>query len=73
MSRHFISALLILMPFLIVARVERTLDFKTRRGRRGADHSTTARRLVSGRPRQFCVMWQNSQCSIWFHFDVPGG
>jgi hypothetical protein len=36
-------------------------------------NSTTARRLVSGRPRQFCVMWQNSRCSILFHFDVPGG
>jgi hypothetical protein len=36
-------------------------------------NSTTARRSVSGRPRQFCVMWQNSRCSILFHFDVPGG
>ena len=36
-------------------------------------NSTTARRLVSGRPRQFCVIWQNSRCSILFHFDVPGG
>ena len=26
--------------------------------------SITARRVVSGRPRQFCVMWQNSRCSI---------
>ena len=34
---------------------------------------TTARRSVSGRPRQFWVMWQNSRCSILFHFDVPGG
>jgi hypothetical protein len=30
-------------------------------------------RSVNGRPRQFCVMWQNSRCSILFHFDVPGG
>jgi hypothetical protein len=29
--------------------------------------------LVSGRPRQFIVMWENSRCSILFHFDVPGG
>jgi hypothetical protein len=36
-------------------------------------NSITARRSVSGRPRQFCVMWQNSRCSILFHFDVPGG
>jgi hypothetical protein len=34
-------------------------------------NSTTARRSVSGRPRQFCVMWQNSRCSILFHFEVP--
>jgi hypothetical protein len=26
-------------------------------------NSTTARRSVSGRPRQFCVMWQSSRCS----------
>ena len=44
-------------------------------GRRGlaAISSTTARRLVSGRPRQVCVMWQKRRCSILFHFDVPGG
>src|SRR3954463_8612625 len=35
--------------------------------------SITARRLVKGRPRQFCVIWQKSRCSILFHFDVPGG
>ena len=29
--------------------------------------------LVSGRPRQFMVMWENSRCSIRFHFEVPGG
>src|SRR5882672_8619915 len=29
--------------------------------------------LVSGRPRQFMVMWENSRCSTLFHFDVPGG
>jgi hypothetical protein len=29
--------------------------------------------LVSGRPRQFIVMWLNSRCSILFHFEVPGG
>jgi len=28
--------------------------------------------LVSGRPRQFMVMWLKSRCSILFHFDVPG-
>jgi hypothetical protein len=29
--------------------------------------------LVSGLPRQFLVMWENSRCSIRFHLDVPGG
>src|SRR5579863_8483592 len=29
--------------------------------------------LVRGLPRQFMVMWENSRCSILFHFDVPGG
>ena len=29
--------------------------------------------LVSGRPRQFMVMWENSRCSILFHLEVPGG
>ncbi len=29
--------------------------------------------LVSGRPRQFIEMWQNSRCSILFHLEVPGG
>jgi hypothetical protein len=28
--------------------------------------------LVSGRPRQFMVMWENSRCSILFHLEVPG-
>jgi hypothetical protein len=28
--------------------------------------------LVSGLPRQFMVMWENSRCSILFHLDVPG-
>ena len=29
--------------------------------------------LVSGRPRQFMVIWLNSRCSILFHLEVPGG
>ena len=29
--------------------------------------------LVSGRPRQFRVIWENSRCSILFHLEVPGG
>src|SRR5665647_856107 len=29
--------------------------------------------LVRWRPRQFIEMWENSRCSILFHFDVPGG
>jgi hypothetical protein len=29
--------------------------------------------LVSGLPRQFIVMWENSRCSTLFHFGVPGG
>jgi hypothetical protein len=28
--------------------------------------------LVSGRPRQARVIWENSRCSILFHFEVPG-
>src|SRR4051794_28908361 len=35
--------------------------------------SMTAKRLVKGRARQFCVIWQKRRCSILFHFDVPGG
>ena len=34
---------------------------------------TTTSWLVSGRPRQFIVMWENSRCSILFHFEVPAG
>lgn len=34
---------------------------------------TTTSWLVSGRPRQFMVIWENSRCSILFHFEVPGG
>ena len=29
--------------------------------------------LVSGRPRQAMVIWENSRCSILFHLEVPGG
>lgn len=29
--------------------------------------------LVSGLPRQFMLMWENSRCSNLFHFEVPGG
>ena len=35
--------------------------------------ATTTSWLVSGRPRQFMVIWENSRCSILFHFEVPGG
>jgi hypothetical protein len=34
---------------------------------------TTTSWLVSGRPRQFSVMYENSRCTILFHFEVPGG
>jgi hypothetical protein len=34
---------------------------------------TTTSWLVSGRPRQFMVTWENSRCSILFHLEVPGG
>ena len=34
---------------------------------------TTTSWLVSGLPRQFMVMWENSRCSILFHLEVPGG
>ena len=26
--------------------------------------------LIRGRPRQFCVMWQNIRCSILFHLGT---
>jgi hypothetical protein len=29
--------------------------------------------LISGRPRQLRVMWENMRCSILFHLLVPGG
>src|SRR5438128_7935376 len=29
--------------------------------------------VLSGRPRQFMVIWENSRCSILFHLLVPGG
>jgi hypothetical protein len=29
--------------------------------------------LVRGRPVQLRQMWQNSLCSMVFHYDVPGG
>jgi hypothetical protein len=35
--------------------------------------ATTTSWLDSGRPRQFIVIWENSRCSILFHFEVPGG
>src|SRR5215475_13274628 len=28
--------------------------------------------VFNGRPRQFMVIWENSRCSIRFHFEVPG-
>ena len=68
---HSISPSLILMPFRR-SRVERTLDLQSGLCRRGASLDD-ARRSVSGRPRQFCVTWQNMRCSILFHLDVPGG
>jgi hypothetical protein len=33
---------------------------------------TTTSWLVSGRPRQARVIWENSRCSILFHLEVPG-
>src|SRR5665647_2460760 len=38
-----------------------------------AIRSTMTWWLVSGRPRQFRVIWENSRCSILFHLLVPGG
>src|ERR1035437_3763970 len=38
-----------------------------------AIRSTMTWWLVSGRPRQFKVIWENSRCSILFHLLVPGG
>jgi hypothetical protein len=34
--------------------------------------STATSWLVSGRPRQFMVMWENSRCPVLFHLEVPG-
>ena len=34
--------------------------------------STIAAWSVNGRLRQFCVMWHNIRCSIFFHFKVLG-
>ena len=59
--------------FFIGARIERAFDPEARLCRCRRDSSTTAILSVSGRPRHFCVIWQNSRCSILFHFDVPGG
>lgn len=60
---------------LVGPRIERALDFEPGLGRRRADQFDhgEVRWSINGRPRQFCVMWQNSWCSILFHFDVPGG
>ena len=58
---------------LIGAGVERAFNLETGLGGRRPDQLDHGRRSVSGRPRQFCVMWQNIRCSILFHLDVPGG
>ena len=49
---------------LVGPRVERALDLQAgfRRGR--ADELDDSDTIVSGRPRQFCVMWQNRRRSI---------
>src|SRR6516162_3700785 len=54
-------------PLFIGARVERTLDLHPVLVVVAPISSTTARRSVSGRPRQFWVIGQNSRCSILFH------
>ena len=58
---------------LVAARIEGALDVQAGLCGGRADQLDHGQRSVSGRPRQFCVMWQNSRCSILFHFDVPGG
>ena len=73
MSREFISALLTRMPLRYVRVSSALSTFNPVLVVVAPISSTTARRVASGRPRQFCVMWQNSRCSILFHFDVPGG
>ena len=35
--------------------------------------ATASSFVIRGRARQVRVMWQNSRCSILFHFEVPGG
>jgi hypothetical protein len=59
--------------FFVQIVVEFTANLEARLGLVAAINSTTASRLVRGRPRQFCVIGQNRRCSILFHFDVPGG
>ena len=54
----FLGMFLILVPAAIVIVFAMIV---------AAMSSTIAVRLVSGRPRQFCVMWQNRRCSILFH------
>ena len=53
--------------------IEFAADRQGRLGRGRCNQFDDCDRLVSGRPRQFCVMWQNRRCSILFHLDVPGG
>ena len=38
-----------------------------------AINATTTSWLTKARPRQFCVIWQKSRCSILFHLLVAGG
>jgi hypothetical protein len=59
--------------FLIDPSVKGSFNFEARLGRGRRDQVNDVAWSVSGRPRQFCVMWQNMRCSILFHFDVPGG
>ena len=59
--------------FLIEPRIHVAFDFQAGVGCRRGDQFDHRRRSVKGRPRQFCVMWQNIRCSILFHLDVPGG
>jgi hypothetical protein len=59
---------------LVDAGIEGALDLQSGFCGRCADQlDDDGEAIGQGRPRQFCVMWQNMRCSILFHFDVPGG
>ena len=72
-GRASIWALLILIPVWQVPGSSSACTFRPVRVVVAAMVFTMTWWLVSGRPRQFMVMAENSRCPILFRFDVPGG